>query len=105
MAERDLNYKLSATRMVVEHAFGLLKNRWRILSHIQGDVPKAVRLISSCIYLHNFTISCEPQNQVSAIINHTSDDEGENSIYEDDFNYSEANMGVQNRRELINMIG
>ena len=72
VAERNFNYKLSATRMVVEHAFGLLKNRWRILGHIEADVPKAVQIISSCVYLHNFIIFWEPQIQTAATINHTS---------------------------------
>lgn len=51
---RQFNYHLSKARIVVEHAFGRLKGRWRYLmkrlDHHLGNVPNVV---TTCVVLHN----------------------------------------------------
>ena len=43
--------------MVVERAFGLLKNRWRItLKLMEMNLENAVRCITASCVLHNFCI-------------------------------------------------
>ncbi|XP_023310875.1 protein ANTAGONIST OF LIKE HETEROCHROMATIN PROTEIN 1-like [Anoplophora glabripennis] len=55
--ERDFNYKQSATRIVVEHAFGLLKGRFRRLTKFDNLKH---RMISKCVMaacvLHNICL-------------------------------------------------
>lgn len=51
------NRTLSACRVVIENAFGILKGRWRVLSYIDvGSVKRAVLIASACIFLHNFCL-------------------------------------------------
>lgn len=53
--ERRYNLFHSKTRIVIEHSFGLLKSRWRILNYINvNSVRKAVKTIVACCVLHNF---------------------------------------------------
>lgn len=51
---RTYNYQLSKDRIVVEHAFGRLKGRWRCLlkrlDYHLGNVPNVV---ATCVVLHN----------------------------------------------------
>ena len=54
--KRRFNRKLSKTRIVIEHAFGDLKNTWRRLLKIDTHLEKAVTIISACCVLHNFLI-------------------------------------------------
>ncbi|KAG5893979.1 hypothetical protein JTB14_006582 [Gonioctena quinquepunctata] len=54
-SKRRFNNALSRTRIVVEHTFGLLKSRWRILGYVNvNSVEKAVKIITACCILHNF---------------------------------------------------
>ena len=57
---RRLNFRLSRARYHVEHAFGLLKGRFQILSKpvksAGEDLPFAVYLLGSIFVLHNFLI-------------------------------------------------
>ena len=46
----------SSTRMVIERAFGDLKNRWLRLHSLRCDVGTAVRVIAVCCILHNICI-------------------------------------------------
>ena len=48
------NYKLSGARAVVEHAFGLLKGRFRRLDYLETkSIEKANRIVGSACVLHN----------------------------------------------------
>lgn len=46
----------SSTRMVIERAFGDLKNRWLRLVTMRCDVDFAVKIIATCCILHNLCI-------------------------------------------------
>ena len=63
--ERDhivqkLNKRLAGVRYVVEHAFSLLKGRFRILLSsmpmAKRSVEKATNIVMACVVLHNFLI-------------------------------------------------
>lgn len=54
---RRFNYALSKARVCIEHAFGLLKGRWRRLLYINTtDMNQASKIILACCVLHNFCI-------------------------------------------------
>ena len=53
--KRLFNYRLSRARRVVENAFGILPNRFRIFMTRMGLVPEKVEVITlACCTLHNF---------------------------------------------------
>jgi len=45
---------VNSGRVVIEHAFGALKNRWRILKHFNMSMDKAATVTLACCVLHNF---------------------------------------------------
>ncbi|XP_046407497.1 protein ALP1-like [Ischnura elegans] len=54
-SQRVFNYRLSRARRVVENAFGILSNRFRIfLSPINLSVEKVEKITLACLALHNF---------------------------------------------------
>jgi len=58
--QKEFNRKLSSCRIVVEHAFGELKQRFRQLYFLKlRKVERIVKVIHSCCVLHNLTSSHE----------------------------------------------
>jgi hypothetical protein len=53
--EELFNYAHSSLRNVIERAFGVLKQKWRILNHIPSYPPETqTHIIVACMALHNF---------------------------------------------------
>lgn len=53
-AQRSVNQKQSSCRVIIENAFGCLKQRFRQLYHFKlRDIPRMVRVIHACCVLHN----------------------------------------------------
>jgi hypothetical protein len=60
---RIFNYRLSRARRVVENAFGILANRWRVFHTTIGISPeKVVNLVLAACCLHNFLVEHNKQN-------------------------------------------
>lgn len=56
--QRAFNYRLSATRVIVENAFGLLKGRFRRLGHFENfSIKFIVKIIMAACVLHNICIT------------------------------------------------
>ena len=52
--QRYFNYRLSSARVIVEHAYGKLKDRWRcLLKRLDIDVADVPELVLACCVLHN----------------------------------------------------
>lgn len=52
--QKHYNYCLSKTRVIVEHAYGRLKGRWRCLQkRLDIDVASVPQVIAACCVLHN----------------------------------------------------
>ena len=55
--QKKFNYELSKARIVSEHAFGLLKGRWRaLLKRLDEDHQRIPDTIIACCVLHNICI-------------------------------------------------
>ena len=68
--EAIFNYRLSRTRMVVENAFGILTQRWRIFDRRIPLDPKNVdALVQACCCLHNFLTEDRDIGQIYADLN------------------------------------
>ena len=54
--EEVFNYAHSSLRNVIERAFGVLKQKWRILNNIPSTYPPETQthIIVACMALHNF---------------------------------------------------
>lgn len=53
-AQRSFNQKLSSCRVIIENAFGCVKQRFRQLYHFKlRDIVRMVRVIHACCVLHN----------------------------------------------------
>ena len=57
--EDMFNYYLSARRQVIERAFGMLVQRWRILKQplCQRAVSRIIIIVRTCVVLHNLCIN------------------------------------------------
>ena len=52
--QKKFNYRLSKARVVVEHAYGRLKGRWRcLLKRLDVSVDDVPQLVAACCVLHN----------------------------------------------------
>lgn len=55
--QKEFNYKLSATRVTIENAFGLLKGHFRCLGHFENfNIKFIVKIIVATCVLHNICI-------------------------------------------------
>ena len=62
----NYNSKLSKSRIVIEHSFGLLKGRFRRLKFIDTQIEHVADIISACCILHNITIQ-SPQEEAMLV--------------------------------------
>ena len=52
--KRRFDESLNSGRVVIEKAFGALKNRWRILKNLNMGVDKVATITLACCVMHNY---------------------------------------------------
>ncbi|XP_024886102.1 putative nuclease HARBI1 [Temnothorax curvispinosus] len=78
-AQRHFNRKLSSCRVIIENAFGCLKQRFRQLYHFKlRDIIRMVRVIHACCILHNIANEQDLQYLEPAIDDEYPDREAQN---------------------------
>ena len=75
--QKTFNYRLSRARVVVEHAYGRLKGRWRtLLKRNDTSIHDLPKLVAACCVLHNICeIHGENFNEewLDGVTDHTSE--------------------------------
>ena len=52
--QKHFNYRLSKARVIIEHTYGRLKERWRcLLKRLHIDLEFVPELVAACCVLHN----------------------------------------------------
>lgn len=92
--EVNYNIKLTKNRYVIEHCFGLLKQRFRQLYHLKlRKIETMVHFIRACCVLHNFALNDNFEYTQEHEIRDINDD-----------NRQEENGGLQFRNYVANYI-
>ena len=87
----------------MEHAFGDVKSVWRRLLHINTKARKAVKIIVSCLVLHNFLIMCGDRwGQYPGNIRNARKQARYNDDHDDE--YFDHLTGEEKRTELVDFL-
>lgn len=100
------NFNLSSTRMVIEGAFGLLKERFRILKNALEERARtvSVRIIVACLVLHNLLIDLHGSAPITSSAQETSSADDAEAIppVRHDKNLR-TKMGMQKRNDIASL--
>ncbi len=56
MDKQKYDSSMNLGRVIIENAFGSLKNGWRILKHFSSKVDRVARVVVACCVLHNYCL-------------------------------------------------
>ncbi|GES86159.1 putative nuclease HARBI1 [Rhizophagus clarus] len=108
--EKHFNKVLSSMRMVVERAFGHLKERWRILLKelYCTDIERINKIIFACCILHNFCIDMNDllslEDDINREIEEIEEDIDIYSEFEAENDGREETAGTQKREYLADLL-
>jgi hypothetical protein len=98
--QRHFNYRISSTRMKIEHTFGLLKGRFRKLK-VMMDVYKVEDiplLVTSACVLHNFCLINEGNVEMFLDLDHEQEVNNFQNIF------VEQEIAVNKRAEIMQLV-
>lgn len=94
-AQQRFNYRLSKARVVVERAFGKLKNRWRcLLKQLEESTNRVPKTIITCCILHNICIYMDDELEED-------DDDDESDDDDDGVGHLRADNAARRIRQAI----
>ncbi|MGH0147868.1 UNVERIFIED_CONTAM: hypothetical protein FKN15_059787 [Acipenser sinensis] len=94
--QKRYNRKLSSARMVVERAFGLIKNRFRKLKKLHMyDIRNTNTAVTACCVLHNICLETEDLEHEESLDDNVPEDVNDQAIIPDN-DYS----GTHKRNEI-----
>lgn len=86
----------SRTRIVIEHTFGLVNSRWKILHFVNVySAEKAIRIIAACCLLHNFCYINSDFWDSYELVNYDDDNYVNDDVQQD---------GIHKRTEITNLL-
>lgn len=92
--EKNYNYKLSHCRIIIEHTFGILKQKFRQLYHLKlRDEVLICHFIRACCVLYNLSLNKEENEDVQR--------EDQPDIIQDQHHQVEDNVAGQAYRNYI----
>lgn len=105
-SELNFNYKLSKSRVIIENAFGLLKERFRQLVRLDfHEVDSMAKFVISCCVLHNLCIYAKDPFDETVV--ELERDEQRNLIGQDEVSreqnggHNDASAAQQRREKLL----
>lgn len=79
--EKTFNFKLSSNRIVIEHTYGIVKGRFRILKGVNMYETKIIpEIVMSCCLIHNFAMGCNDEEGVSDGSDSSDDDDDDDKF-------------------------
>ena len=94
-AQQRFNYRLSKAHVVVERAFGKLKNRWRcLLKQLEESTDRVPKTIITCCILHNICIYMDDELEED-------DDDDESDDDDDGVGFLRADNAARRIRQAI----
>ncbi|XP_071577182.1 putative nuclease HARBI1 [Temnothorax nylanderi] len=101
-AQRTFNRKLSSCRVIIENAFGCLKQRFRQLYHLKlRDIGRIVSVIHACCVLHNMASARDLEFLEPPMNNEYPD--AQNDVQEDEV-HRDYESGVHIRNEICQQL-
>lgn len=101
-AQRNFNQKLSSCRVVIENAFGTLKQRFRQLYHLKlRNMIRIVQVIHACCVLHNIANENDLRLFDDPIADDYADDEARHFPINDNIEMIEDNNEGRHLRDEI----
>lgn len=100
--QKIFNQKLSSCRVIIENAFGILKQRFRQLYHFKlRDNPRMVRVIHACCVLHNIA-NIKDLELFAAPVNDEQPDAQVQNQYVCNEPVREYETGIDKRNDICN---
>ena len=101
--KRIFNYQLSCARRVVENAFGILANRWRVfLTTIKLCPEKVTYLILAACCFHNYLVEKNKLSYTSAADAENGDHTVTPGLWRSDLSLTRMNPSSANRNPPTN---
>lgn len=95
--QQNYNLKLSKNRYVIEHCFGLLKQKFRQLYHLKlRGIPHIVHFIRACCVLHNLALEDDFPEALNDDIGIDEENVGNENDHQDENNLN----GIQIRNNI-----
>ncbi|KAL1508996.1 hypothetical protein ABEB36_003805 [Hypothenemus hampei] len=101
--QQNFNRKLSGTRYVIEHCFGILKQKYRQLYHLKmRKIEDMVHFFRACCVLHNLNI--DDLDDIVEINENEEENQQRNALAADADEGRDDGAGIRRRNEVLNIL-